>query len=337
MKIEEVLDEKTWERFVISQFHTPFLQSWAWGEFQDALGNSHFRLGAFEGKELVGVASAILMRRKLGKFLYVPHGPLLKLEVSRREVGSKILDHLTKLAEKEGVDYVRVEPRWEDSVENQQILKEASFRQAVSPVQAKVGWLLDLHPSEEELLMAMRKTTRYLVRKGREMGVEIHQTRNPEKMNKFHRLMEVTVRRQGFTAQPRSYLQKQFGILAPRRMAELFLAEYKGDSLAGAILISYGDTVSYVHGASVHSEVPAAYFLQWEAIRTAKKEDLDIFDFWGIAESDDPRHPWYGLSLFKKGFGGYRVEYLGAWDFPLTNRYLAVAGVEQTRKFLRRF
>ncbi len=336
MEIREVLDEKTWERFILSCPHTPFLQSWAWGEFQEELGNSHFRIGAFEGENLLGTALAILMQRKLGRFLYVPHGPLLGPGTNKQKVANQILNHLKGVAEREGVDYLRVEPRWQESGANRQTMERLGFRPAPSSVQARVGWLLDLRPQEEELLATMRKTTRYLIRKARKMGVEVRQTRNIEEMGKFHFLLELTSKRQGFTPQPKSYLQKQFETLAPKLMAELFLADYKGKTLAAAIFISYGDTISYVHSASARSEVPAAYLLQWKAILSAKKEGLDIFDFWGIAETGDRRHPWYGLSLFKKGFGGYQVDYLGAWDFPLTKRYLMVVGVEHVRKLIRR-
>jgi lipid II:glycine glycyltransferase (peptidoglycan interpeptide bridge formation enzyme) len=38
-------------------------------------------------------------------------------------------------------------------------------------------------------------------------------------------------------------------------------------------------------------------------------------DLWGIAPEDaGPEHPWYGVGLFKKGFGGRPVTWAGAWD-----------------------
>lgn len=338
MEIKRILDEKTWERFVLSQTpHTPFLQSWAWGEFQEEMRLSHHRLGLFHKGETVGGVQALVGSRKLGRFVYVPHGPLLQRRFEKQ--AQELLKHLKKLAEEEKADYLRVEPATTEVTEwYKETLKRLGFRLALATSQAGgTTLLLDLRLPEDELLMGMRKTTRYLVRKGREMGVEVQRSRNPKEMEEFHRLMKVTYRRQGFTPHLRRYLQTQFELLAPRRMAELYLAKYQGDILAAAIIITYGDTATYAHAASVRSEVPASYLLQWEAIRQAKRAGLDFYDFWGIAPTDDPRHPWYGYSLFKKGFGGYRVDYLGAWDFPLTKRYLAVAEVERVRKFLRRY
>jgi len=66
--------------------------------------------------------------------------------------------------------------------------------------------------------------------------------------------------------------------------------------------------------------VPAAYLLQWEAIREVKSRGCKLYNFWGI--SDERRnHPWAGLTLFKKGFGGFSKEYLLAQDLPLRPFY----------------
>lgn len=339
MEIKEILEEKTWEQFVLSQVpHTPFLQSWAWGEFQDMMGLSHYRLGLLDKGKMVGGVQALVGERKLGRFAYVPHGPVVGSGAGSLKSAAELLKHLQRLAAKEKTDYLRVEPPWEATDEGRELSVSLGFRPTAATSQAGgTTLLLDLRVPEEELLMGMRKTTRYLVRKGQEMEIEVTRSRDPEMMEEFHRLMVATYRRQGFTPHSRKYLQTQFEILAPRGMAELYLAKYQGDILAAAVIVTYGDTATYLHAASVRGEVPASYLLQWEAIKQAKKADLDFYDFWGIAPTDDPRHPWYGYSLFKKGFGGYRLDYLGAWDYPLSKRYLAVAGVERVRKFLRRY
>jgi peptidoglycan pentaglycine glycine transferase (the first glycine) len=330
MEIKRILDEKTWEQFVLSQTpHTPFFQSWAWGQFQDALGLVLYRFGLYDGERLIGGAQALGGKRKLGRYIYVPHGPLIEARGRRQEAETEILEHLKRVAKEEGADYLRVEPAWERGDEGEKLLQEAGFRQAVAPSQAGgTTLILDLRLPEEDLLAGMRKTTRYLVRKGIKMGVRIERTRDPEKMQSFHRLMATTYERHKFTPHTRNYHQTQFETLAPRRMSELYLASHDDQLLAAAIIITYGDSASYLHGASVRSEVPASHFLQWEAIKQAKKSDLDYYDLWGISPTDDPRHPWYGYSLFKKGFGGRRLDYTGAWDYPLTKRYFAVAGGE---------
>jgi len=337
VEIKEILEERSWEQFLIRQPHTSFLQSWAWGEFQEKLGLSHHRFGIYQGGALEGICQALVGRRRLGSFVYVPRGPILNsFEIGKARA---ILEYLKDFAAGEKVDYLRVEPHWEAEQGSAPVLQETGFRPAqVATSQAGgITLLLDLSLSEGELLAQMRKTTRYLIRSAEGLGIEIHRTADPRKMGEFHRLMKLTYRRQQFVPHPSFYLQTQFETLAPRGIAELVLAKYQGDILSMAVIFSYGDTVTYVHGASVRTSVPASYFLLWEAIKEAKKDGYRYFDFWGIAPTDDPRHPWYGYSLFKKGFGGYRVDYAGVWDYPLTPKYGAVFAVEKIRRLIRRY
>lgn len=336
MEIKEILTAEPWEDFLLDRQHTPFLQSWAWGEFQEKLGLSHRRFGVYQKNNLVGVCLALVGKRRLGSFVYVPHGPVF--EKFEKGLARATLRHLKDFAKKESVDYLRVEPAWEPSSEIGKLFEVEGFKKAGTPTIQAGGrtLLLDLSLEEEDLLMGLRKTTRYLVKKAAEAGVEIHRSSSPSMLGKFFRLMEVTRERQGFVAHPTKYLQNQFETLAARGMAELSFATYKGDVLAASINISYGDTTSYVHGASVRGDVPASYALLWENIKEAKKDGFSYFDFWGVApEGASDRHPWYGYTLFKKGFGGYPVDYIGAWDFSLTPKYLAVYAADLGRKVLR--
>jgi len=336
MEIREILTAEPWEDFLLDREHAPFLQSWAWGEFQEKLGLSHRRFGIYQKNSLVGVYLALVGRRRLGSFVYVPHGPVF--EKFTKGLAKETFRHLRDFAKTESVDYLRVEPSWEPSEDVKEIFRGEGFREAGTPTIQAGGrtLLLDLSLGEENLLMGLRKTTRYLVKKANEVGVEVHRSSSPKMLNKFHRLMEVTKRRQGFVSHPKKYLQTQFETLASRGMAELSFASYKGDTLAASINFSYGDTVSYVHAASLRSDVPASYLLLWENIKEAKKDGFSYFDFWGIApESAGERHPWYGYTLFKKGFGGYPVEYIGAWDLALKPRYFAVYVADRGRRILR--
>ncbi len=337
MSIKEVLQEKTWEKFLLKQPHTPFLQSWAWGEFQEKLGLSSYRFGLYSESSLAGVCLALVGRRKLGSFVYVPHGPVLE-KFNKKEVRT-VLNYLKDFAKREGVDYLRIEPKWEANEDTENFLTETGFRKAQAATGQGGGrtLLLDLHPFEKDLFAKMRKSTRQRIRQGREVGVEVKRSRDPGMIAEFYRLMVLTSHRQGFTPHSLHYLQTQFEVLASRGMIELYLAEYQGDILAAGIIITYGDTATHVHGGSVKSKIPASHFLRWKVIKRARKVGVDFYDSRGIASTDDSRHPWYGYTHFKKGFGGYPVDYVGTWDCPLSPRYLAVSAVEQVRKLIRRY
>jgi lipid II:glycine glycyltransferase (peptidoglycan interpeptide bridge formation enzyme) len=86
--------------------------------------------------------------------------------------------------------------------------------------------------------------------------------------------------------------------------------------IAANIVSHFGKRVTYVHGASGNRgrNLMAPFLLQWSAILEAKRVGATEYDFWGIADSEDPTHPWAGITRFKRGFGGSMVQYIGAYD-----------------------
>lgn len=55
------------------------------------------------------------------------------------------------------------------------------------------------------------------------------------------------------------------------------------------------------------------YKIVWEGILWAKKMGAKVFDFEGIYDERFPNKSWLGFTHFKKSFGGYEVEYPGAF------------------------
>jgi lipid II:glycine glycyltransferase (peptidoglycan interpeptide bridge formation enzyme) len=68
-------------------------------------------------------------------------------------------------------------------------------------------------------------------------------------------------------------------------------------------------------------------------MQAAKRAGHGKYDFWGVAPSDDPKHPWAGITRFKAGFGGDRLAAGGAWELP-GNRFWYT--LYRTAKLLRR-
>jgi lipid II:glycine glycyltransferase (peptidoglycan interpeptide bridge formation enzyme) len=105
--------------------------------------------------------------------------------------------------------------------------------------------------------------------------------------------------------------------------------------LSAALIIFYNYQAIYHHSASIEQKIPVNYLLQWEIIKEAKKRGKKIYNMWGICPEDKRRHPWKGLTLFKKGFGGRIVEYLHAQDYPLSSFYCTTYIIECLRKYIK--
>lgn len=187
--------------------------------------------------------------------------------------------------------------------------------------------VLDLAKSEEALLAAMHQKTRYNIKLAAKHGVTVREGSGSQDLETFIRLTKETAARDRFQPHEEDYLRATFQFLSERGIAKLRLAEFGGTVLAANLEIHYGDTVTYLHGASSsqHREVMAPYLLQWEAMRAAKDEGKRNYDLWGANPETKSsfyyKPAWEGITRFKEGFGGRRVDLVGTWDLPV-NRFL---------------
>lgn len=315
VEIKIIEDKDVWKNFLLSQPWQPFFQSWNWGEVQKTSGNTIYRFGFYNGDELAGICLAVLIDAKRGRYLHLRHGPLLTNFPSQFD---SFLEVLRTKAKELHVDFIRISPLLESEITDMSFFRKKGFRDApLHNMDAENAWVLDLDKSEEELLTGMRKTTRYLVRKAGKLPITVTASTSQEDFSEFMNLYERTSKRHGFI--PHRGIYEEFSIFTKAKQAKLFLAKYEGQVLSGALIIFYGDQAVYHHGASSdeHKEIPAAYLLQWKAIKEAKKLGKKLYNFWGVVPEDKPKHPWQGLTLFKTGFGGRRLNFIHAQDLPL--------------------
>ena len=64
--------------------------------------------------------------------------------------------------------------------------------------------------------------------------------------------------------------------------------------------------------------IMAQYKLQMDMINEAIKRKIKVYDFGGISGNFTPGTENYGVYEFKRGFGGYVVEYIGEFDLTLS-------------------
>jgi len=348
--IKEIENKDLWEGFLSNIKEKTFLQSWNWGEFQKMLGNKIWRFGICnENNELLGVALILEIKAKRGAFLFCPHGPVVKVQSSsspafvqefKAQSLETLLEKLKEVAREEKCSFIRFSPIWERNEENKKIFEDLGFRKAPIHMHPELTWVLDITLSEEELLRRMRKTTRYLIRQGmKEESLKIIKSKDIEDVEIFNQVYKETAARHHFVPFSLDYLKKEFSAFSKDGESLIFLAKYKEDYIASAMIIFWQGIAFYHQGASVqkYSKVPSAYLLQWEAIKEAKRRNCRIYNFWGIApEESGKKHPWWGLSLFKKGFGGYKKEYVKTQDLSLSSKYWLTFIIETIRRKKRR-
>lgn len=332
LDIKEIKEKSVWESFALSLKPNTFLHAWNYGEMQIALGEKVFRLGCFENEQLVGIAMGVTITAKRGKFLFCPHGPLVVSD--KAEYKEALVLALKNKAQEIGSAFLRISPLELMSGKKVELYKRLGMRPAPMHMHAETMWVLDIKPSEDDLMKGMRKTTRNLVRRAERDGVTIRISRDVKDLDVFEQVYKETADRENFVGFSRKYLEAEFNAFVNDGQVFLAFAEYQGDVISTALITVYGNTGFYHQGASTrkHAKVPGAYLLQWEIIRELKRLGMERYNFWGIAPTDDPKHPWAGLSLFKQGFGGYREDYIHAQDLPLKPSYWLTYLIEQIRR-----
>jgi len=317
MDIRPVNDQKTWDGFVASRPFSQFLQSWSWGNFQQSLERPVGRLGLFDGDKLIGGAEIVMMRLPFGqRYYYVPRGPILDDPTSTSKL-CQLQRGLFELVERKPALAIRVEPPIETEG-HEHVCPDLGYHR-VRDVQPRVTRVVDLTRSIDQLRAELHPKTRYNIGLAERKGVTIQDRTNDDGLKIFLELQRVTAERDGITTFPDGYYQAMYQSLKPAGQFRIMTAEHEGKPLAASLMIRYGDTVTYNHGASSDEarNLMAPHLLQWKAIEQAKADGFKIYDFRGIAPTEDPKHPWAGITRFKAGFGGRIVRLIGTYDLAL--------------------
>lgn len=339
MHAKKIESASEWENFLHTQKFTPFVQSPKYIEFYKNLKEDGFVVGVYDHDTLVGGSVVVTTHAKRGNFLYLPYGPLLPADHSA-QMFACLIEFLKHYGKQHGYVFIRVSPFVDDTPDNKKLFSSIGFRPAPMHVLAENTWLLDITPDEETLLKAMNKNHRNLIRRCERDGVTIQVTTDPQKLSGLNSLLDITAKRHKFRRFSEQYIAEEFKSFLPHSVMlfEAFLPDGSLDS--AAVIMFYGTMAAYRHSASLgkNPKLPSSYLLQWHVIQEAKKRGMKLYNFWGIApEQATQDHPFFGITHFKKGFGGFKKDVLHCQDLPLSHKYWINWCIETFRRFKRGF
>ena len=287
---------------------THVIQSWEWGDFREQLGTTVLRYGIFNDSKLEVAFQLTLHPIPFTKQFvgYLPKGPL----------PNKQLAQALKIIGKEyNCAFIKLEPHIPSDAPMYSVYP--SFLPSPKPLFTKYNFVLNLTPTEEELLKNMHSKTRYNIRLAQKRGVTVKEYTNEKGFKEFLKLHFETTERQNFHSHNDSYHKKAWETLQKAGIARVLIAYYKKKPLSAWMLYAFKDKLYYPYGGSSveYKEVMANNLIAWEAIKIGKKLGLKEFDMWGaLGPNADPKDPWQGFHRFKQGYGGKLVEYLGTYD-----------------------
>jgi peptidoglycan pentaglycine glycine transferase (the first glycine) len=317
-----------WDALVAAQPSAGFMQSWAWSSFKELEGYQVVRLGVFDGGRLTGGALAYAFPSPAEAGLVaIPDGPVLDWAAPDvTENLHALVRALRRAAPARRAVVLRLEPR---------LPVPPRPEDAPVPLRDLARAPVDLVPDETlevdlglepAMVAAMRPKGRYNVRLAQRHGVEVSSSVDPADVHALYAVLEQTAGYHGFLLEPKSFFINLALALLPT-MGRLAFARYKGVTLAAALTVRHGGTVTYLYGghAPLFPHVMANYALHWHVMREAAAHGYRVYDLYAYVSPDRPDHPYAGFSRFKEKFGGRHVRRLGSRDLVFYDRLTEAA------------
>jgi peptidoglycan pentaglycine glycine transferase (the first glycine) len=355
------VDANSWNSMISRLSNPHFLQTYEWGQVKAKYGwRPLYAIWTSDGKfsifnntdplslnnEHCNAASLILKRQVLNKgfakrlsILYSPKGPLL--DWSNESLRNRVLNDLQSFAKKQSAIFLKMDPDvvlatgvpgGADDLPDptgQALLSELDrrgWRYSSDQIQFRNTVLIDLTPSEEELLARMKQKTRYNIRLAGKKGVVLRVGTQMD-FPLLYRMYAETSVRDGFVIRDEGYYRTVWQTFMQENVETLkrsslptcepLIAEVDGEPVAAIFVFYFTGRAYYVYGMSrdVHREKMPTYLLQWEAMKRAKAKGCAVYDLWGAPEIFSESDSMWGVYRFKEGLGGRVVRTLGAWDF----------------------
>ena len=325
-----------WDKFVTSHKEANFLQSWDFYEFHKSRGNMIVRRIAYKNNKIVGAYAGVVENAKRGRHLAIAGGPII--DWSDNQLTEAIFADMKNEGKKNHCVFVRVRPQLERTEKAFKLFKDLGLKKAPTFLSVEYAAILDLNKSEDEIIKGMHRRIRYAVNNARNKGFTIEKSQNPKDIHTFYQIELQTAKRQEFVAFSEDFLTKQFAAFAKNDEAVLYTAKYEGQILAQNFMIFYGNEASYHYAVSTElgTKMSGSPILHVEAMKDARKRGIKRYNLWGIVGEDEKKHRFYGVSFFKRGFGGDEFKYLPAHDLIISPiKYQKTKIIETIRKKIR--
>jgi len=320
VQIVKCENQGQWDGWIVkNSAHHQFPQSWQWGEILISEGKKVERLFVMENNQPMALAQVFYAMFPLGiKYAFCQEGPIFNPGLKEEEL-KVILHNLAEYFKIQNCIFFRLEPSLSLPIVKYKMRSTID----VTPCATTI---LDLSKTEDQLLTSMHQKTRYNINLAQKKNLIIKQEKNFEV---FFKLMNETAKRDGFTLHGRSHYEKVLN----SDLIKQINVYVGGQSISAGVFIGFGDTLTYLYGASNYTEraLMAPYLMQWEGIKLGKSLGYKFYDFYGIAPGKkneqgeyiyNNKHQYAGITRFKICFGGQYLELPGTFDLIINpNKY----------------
>ncbi len=301
--------KEQWDNWIINNTtHHQFPQSWEWGEILQTESKRVERFVFAQDSIVRAQVQTVSVPLIFGwVYGFCPKGPVLTPDYA-----GGILSQFQDFFVKNKVVFARAEPNYPMVNVNKFCLVPTL------DVNPRATLILDLSKDENRLFEEMHQKTRYNIRLAQKKNLKVVVEKNE---HEFLKLMKQTAHRDGFKLHP----EKHYHAILQSNISRQVTVYDNNRAVAVGIFIGFGDTFTYLFGASDHNyrALMGPYLIQWEGIKLGQSLGYRYYDFFGIAPGKrnlageyeyDRRHQYGGVTRFKLGFGGDVVISVGTID-----------------------
>jgi len=303
-----------WNEFVASSTYGHIYQSYEWGEFREAEGWRAHPLALEADGRLWG--AALMLEKPLGRLgrsvFLVPRGPVVDYEDEARV--SALWEAMEQTVRRNRGIFLRVSPEVRADAPRPPLFTH--LRPARGELLHRCTFRLSLLPEIGEIRKRMEGRTRSAISRAAKRGVEVTSGSGEEDVARFHALLRETSARHGFRIQDEAFFRNLARVLGPSERVRVFVAEVDGRPVSGAVVLLFGRKSWYTWGGSsvAGRGTGANERLHWEILGWLRARGVAVYDLHGVACHPTPEDKTWGVYLFKRGFGGDFVEWVGEWD-----------------------
>lgn len=313
----EASNPEDWDTALLACTGSHVYQAHAWGESQRVSGWSPLRLiGQSQGDGTPTAMVQILMKYFPGdiKVGWSPGGPALCFPQAPSEAIEETLKSLcSRLEDLGGRIYVRFDTH---------LLRDHCLSNAFGQVLARplyelnspYSLHLDLRQSLDTLEKGMTSDARRNIKKASGHDIQWKSGNDAVLMGELLRLYDemLAIKGVGSFGGRREKIPDICAKLG--KNALIFNGYIDSEAVSSCLVLLFGNKAMFRERATGHRgrELGVSHALIRYLLEHLKKIGIEHLDMGGI----DPRDPALrGVNLFKTGFGGERVEYLGEWEW----------------------
>jgi len=280
-ELSERTHDPRWDTFLANSPSGHHVQLSLWGNVKAAAGWETRRILVTEDQQIVGGAQMLIRRARLvGKIGYVPKGPVVAGD--DRELQREIIGRLCAMARANRVRLLLVQPP-SDGEALAERLPEWGFRIWPTELAPSATVQIDLADDPEELLARMSKGMRHGIRRSQRNGISVREGSRDD-LPTFHRLLQATGQRRGFTPFGRDYFERMWDELHPAGYLRLFISQVGDEAVSAQIVVAFGDSIiaKQIGWSGQHARLRPNEALDWATIQWGQAHGYRYYDLEGI-------------------------------------------------------